>query len=139
MKVYTAEIELQTRGEVDIIDITQRVQDVVSESGVRNGIAVVFAVGSTCAVTTMEYEPGLKKDIPAALERLFPKGIEYEHHKTWGDYNGHSHVRASFLKADYTIPVVDSKLPLGTWQQLVFIELDTRPRRRRVIVQVMGE
>jgi len=139
MKVYTDYVRISTKGEVDMVDITEDVQRIVSKSGIKNGIALVFCVGSTCAVTTIEYEPGLKKDFPDALERLFPKNIPYEHHKTWHDGNGHSHVRASFLKPDLTVPVVNSRLTLGTWQQIVFVELDIRRRNREIVVQVMGE
>lgn len=136
---YYEEIELSTAGEVDIIDITPMVHSIVDRSGIRNGMALVFVIGSTGAVTTIEYEPGLKKDLPAALERLFPKNIPYEHEKTWHDGNGHSHIRASFLKPDLCVPVLDGNLVLGTWQQIVFVELDVRKRRRRVAVQVMGD
>jgi secondary thiamine-phosphate synthase enzyme len=137
--IHTEIMEVETRGEVDILDLTQDVESVVSNSKIREGICHVFVQGSTAAITTVEYEPGLLKDIPAALERLFPKGINYEHHRTWHDGNGHSHVRASFLKQSITVPVVGGKLALGTWQQIVLVELDIRPRRRKVYVQVMGE
>ncbi len=136
---YYEEIHLRTKGEVDIIDITGMVQSIVDRSGIKNGMVLVFTIGSTGAITTIEYEPGLKKDLPAALERLFPKGINYEHEKTWHDGNGHSHIRASFLKPDLCVPVVDGDLVLGTWQQIVFVELDIRKRERRVAVQVMGD
>ncbi|NPA76086.1 MAG: YjbQ family protein [Euryarchaeota archaeon] len=138
MKVHTSEISLDTAGEVDVQDITDEVQRIVDESGIENGIAVIFCVGSTCAISTIEYEPGLKKDLPEALERLFPKGIRYHHEDTWHDGNGHSHVRATFLKPELTVPVVNGKLTLGTWQQIIFIELDVRRRHRRVVVQVLG-
>ncbi|OYT58482.1 secondary thiamine-phosphate synthase enzyme [Euryarchaeota archaeon ex4484_178] len=136
---YYEEINLSTSGEVDIIDITGMVESIVERSGIKNGIALVFAIGSTAAITTIEYEPGLKKDLPAALERLFPRGINYEHEKTWHDGNGHSHIRASFLKPDLCVPIVDGHLILGTWQQVVFVELDIRRRERRVAVQIIGD
>ncbi len=136
---YYEEINLSTSGEVDIIDITGMVESIVERSGISNGMVLVFAIGSTGAITTIEYEPGLKKDLPAALERLFPRGIPYEHEKTWHDGNGHSHVRASFLKPDLVVPLVNGSLVLGTWQQIVFVELDVRPRNRRIAVQVMGD
>ncbi len=136
---YYEEINLSTAGEVDIIDITGMVQSVLDRSGIKNGIALVFVIGSTGAVTTIEYEPGLKKDLPAALERLFPKNINYEHEKTWHDGNGHSHIRASFLKPDLCVPILDGNLVLGTWQQIVFVELDVRRRHRRVAVQIVGD
>ena len=136
---YYEEINLSTAGEVDIIDITGMVQSVVDRSGIKNGLALVFVIGSTGAVTTIEYEPGLKKDLPAALERLFPKNINYEHEKTWHDGNGHSHIRASFLKPDLCVPIVGGNLILGTWQQIVFVELDVRRRHRRIAVQIVGD
>ncbi len=136
---YYEEINLSTAGEVDIIDITGIVQSVVDRSGIKNGLALVFVIGSTGAITTIEYEPGLKKDLPAALERLFPKNINYEHEKTWHDGNGHSHIRASFLKPDLCVPIVGGNLILGTWQQIVFVELDVRRRHRRIAVQVVGD
>jgi secondary thiamine-phosphate synthase enzyme len=106
---------------------------------VRSGVAHVFAVGSTAAVSTIEYEPGLKEDLSAALERIAPKDAEYKHHLRWGDYNGHSHIRATIIGPSLEVPVKDGKPLLGTWQQIVFIELDVRARSRRVIVTVMGE
>ncbi len=138
MRVYSEEIHLSTRGEVDIIDITGDVERIVKNSGISNGIAVIFCVGSTCAISTVEYEPGLKRDIPEALERLFPRDHYYHHEETWHDGNGHSHVRATFLKPDLTVPILDGDLTLGTWQQIVFIELDVRNRDRKVIVQILG-
>ena len=139
MKIYTGEINLNTKGEGDIVNISDNVQKIVEESGVSNGTATIFCIGSTCAISTTEYEPGLRKDIPTALERLFPREINYEHEKTWHDGNGHSHVRATFLKPDLTVPILDGSLTLGTWQQIIFLELDIRKRNRRIIVQVLGE
>ena len=138
MKVHTGEISLSTKGEVDIINITDEVERIVRKSGIKNGFALVFCIGSTCAISTTEYEPGLRKDIPEALERLFPKNKYYYHEETWHDGNGHSHVRATFIKPDLMVPVVDGKLTLGTWQQIIFLELDIRRRNRKVVVQVMG-
>jgi len=138
MKVHTGEISLNTKGEVDIINITDDVQKIVHESGIKEGFALIFCVGSTCAISTTEYEPGLRKDIPQALERLFPRNIYYHHEETWHDGNGHSHVRATFLKPDLMVPVVKGNLVLGTWQQVIFLELDVRKRNRRIVVQVMG-
>jgi secondary thiamine-phosphate synthase enzyme len=132
-------IELKTNARDDVIDVTHKVQEAVSSSGIRNGLACVFVVGSTAAVTTVEYEPGLVSDIKDALGRLYPKDIDYEHHKRWGDGNGHSHIRASFIGPSLTVPVVEGKLLLGTWQQIVFLELDVKPRNRELAVQVVGE
>lgn len=121
------------------MDITGEVQAKVRESGIKEGIAVVFAIGSTCAISTIEYEPGLKKDLPEILEKLIPSRVGYHHNGTWGDGNGHSHLRATLLGPSLTVPVSGGDLVLGTWQQIVFIELDIRPRSRRVFIQILGE
>ena len=132
-------LKLQTIHEGELIDITNQVQNTIKESKSSDGVAFLFVPGSTAALTTIEFEPGLEKDFPAALERLVPKTIQYEHEKTWHDGNGHSHVKASLLGPDLTIPFQEGKLSLGTWQQIVFVELDTRPRDRTVIVQLLAE
>lgn len=139
MSVYQEEVNVRTGGEGDILDITDLMEDVVRRSGIRNGVVHVFAIGSTAAVSTMEYEPGLKRDLPEALERIAPKSAEYKHHLRWGDYNGHSHVRATILGPSLSVPVRDGRLVLGTWQQIILIELDVRARSRRLMVTVMGE
>ncbi len=139
MAVSTGRIGIETKGDVEIHDITEQVSAIIERSGIDDGTALVFVAGSTGAITTVEYEPGLLEDIPAALERLFPKGIVYQHHERWHDGNGHSHVRASFLKPDLCVPVEHGRPVLGTWQQIVFIELDNKPRRREIIVKVVGE
>lgn len=135
----TKNIQLKSKGETDIIDITDHVSQAIEESSVSNGIATVFVAGSTAALTTIEYEPGLKHDFPRMLSRVAPKDIVYEHDNTWHDGNGHSHLRASLIGPSLTIPVVGGKLTLGTWQQIVFLEMDTRPRNRNLIVQMLGE
>lgn len=135
---FTAELKFETAREGDMFDITEPVQQAVYESAIRSGAAIVFVIGSTAAITTIEYEPGLKKDMPAALERIAPHDARYEHEERWHDDNGHSHIRASLIGPSLTVPVVDGKLTLGTWQQIVLIELDTRPRSRQVIVQIFG-
>lgn len=139
MKVYQGEIELETKGENDMIDLTDEVQRVVKESGIKEGIACIFVPGSTGAITTIEYEPGLMKDMPRALERIAPKNEYYHHHETWHDYNGHSHVRASIIGPSLTVPITDGKIVHGTWQQIVFIEMDVKSRHRRILVKVLGE
>jgi secondary thiamine-phosphate synthase enzyme len=139
MAVYYDEIPVQTHGEVDIVDITDEVQGIVTKSKIKNGIACVFIGGSTGAITTIEYEPGLQKDLPRTLEKVAPKDDYYEHHETWHDDNGHSHVRASLIGPSITLPIKNGKLLHGTWQQLVFVELDTQPRMRTIIVQIVGE
>lgn len=139
MRVFQREVHIKTRGEGDIVDITDLVEEVVEESEIRDGVAHIFAIGSTAAISTMEYEPGLKEDLPNALERIAPKNVEYKHHLRWGDYNGHSHVRATILGPSLSVPVRGGSLVLGTWQQIIFIELDVRSRSRRFMVTVMGE
>ncbi|VUT26151.1 MAG: hypothetical protein MOIL_01409 [Candidatus Methanolliviera sp. GoM_oil] len=139
MKITSKRINFKTRGETDIIDITGEVTNAIKASEIRNGIVTIFVPGATGAVTTIEYEPGLLKDLPAMLERIAPKEIEYEHEKRWHDGNGHSHVRASLLGPSITIPFEDGRLTLGTWQQIVFIELDNKSRSREVVLQIMGE
>jgi len=139
MTVFNKEIEIDTNGEVDIIDITEKVQRVVEESDIKDGISCIFIPGSTGTLTTIEYEPGLKKDFPKALEKIAPKSIHYDHHETWHDDNGRSHVKASLMGPSITIPIIDKKIIHGTWQQIVFVELDTRPRKRKIIIQIVGE
>ncbi len=139
MQVKTYTLELPETRELDILDLTGYLEEKLVESKLEEGLVLVFVPGSTGAVTTMEYEPGLKKDIPLALERLFPKGMRYHHEDTWHDGNGHSHVRASFLGPSLTIPFKDGKLLLGTWQQPVFIELDNKPRHRKLVLQFTGK
>ncbi|RLG10151.1 MAG: YjbQ family protein [Thaumarchaeota archaeon] len=139
MAVYQEEVGIKTAGEGDIVDITGLVEAVVRRSGISDGVAHVFAIGSTAAISTMEYEPGLKRDLPEILERIAPKDLEYRHHLRWGDYNGHSHVRATILGPSLSVPVRGGRLVLGTWQQIIFIELDVRARSRRIMVTVMGE
>jgi len=138
MVVETKELRFDTRGEVDIIDITGEVNGKLRESEIENGIVTIFVPGSTGAVTTIEYESGLLHDLPNALERLFPRDINYEHEYRWHDGNGHSHVRASFIGPSLTVPFRNKKLMLGTWQQVVFIELDNKRRSRRLILQIIG-
>jgi len=139
MGVYSDEINIKTDGEVDIVDITGDIQNIVDKSKLNDGIACIFVPGSTGAITTIEYEPGLMKDLPRALETIAPKGIYYNHHETWHDDNGHSHIRASLMGPSITVPFQNKKLVHGTWQQIVFVELDTRPRNREIIVQIVGE
>ena len=139
MPVLTKRIQLRTEAENDVLDITEEVQLAVEESGFDAGVATVFVPGSTAAVTTIEIEPGLAKDFPAMLERVAPGDIDYEHQKAWHDGNGKSHVKASLVGPSLSVPFEGGVLTLGTWQQIAFVELDIRPRRREVVVQVMGE
>ena len=137
--IITNRIYIRVGADGEMEDITQDVQDSISKSGLKTGIVIVFNTGSTGAISTIEYEPGLKKDIPVALERIAPSSVEYEHHKTWGDDNGRGHVRATILGPSLVVPFVDGKLTLGTWQQIVVINLDTRDRKREIVIQIMGE
>ena len=139
MTVVTKQLSLNTQGEQDIIDITDMVSKAVEESRVKDGLITVFVPGATGALTTIEYEPGLLIDFPNMLERVAPKNISYEHEKRWRDGNGHSHVRASLIGPSLTIPMVKGELTLGTWQQIIFLELDVHSRRRTLILQIVGE
>jgi secondary thiamine-phosphate synthase enzyme len=139
MKVITEKIEVNTRGNTDIIDITTKVQEIITNSGLKEGNALVFAVGSTAGITTIEYEPGLLKDLPELFEKLIPSSRPYHHDKTWGDGNGYSHLRASMLGSSFQVPFSKGHLLLGTWQQIVFIDFDNRSRQRKIIVQLIGE
>lgn len=137
--IYTGEISLRTQADGEIIDITLKVQKILAESGISNGILTVFVTHSTCGITTVEFEPGLIEDLGQAWERLAPKNIPYGHDAHWGDGNGYAHVRASLLGASLTVPFTDKKMVLGTWQQIILEDFDNRPRNRTVIVQVMGD
>ncbi len=137
MEVITGQIKLSTSPD-EIYDITDQVERFARECGAKNGQITVFAVGSTCGITTIEYEPGLRRDFPEMLSRIAPRG-HYHHDATWGDGNGHSHLRSSLIGTSFVVPVVDGGLILGTWQQIVFCEFDVRPRQRRVVLQFIGE
>ncbi len=137
--VKTLYFTLETRGHNHVIDITGEVERKVSQSGIKNGLVTVFSPSSTSGITTIEFESGAVADLQAAIERLIPSAIEYQHNLRWGDGNGYSHVRASLLGASFTVPLVDGRLTLGTWQQIVFVDFDNRPRHRNVVVQVVGE
>ena len=132
-------ISFKTKGNCDMIDITHHVEAVVDKSGMNTGICTVFCKGSTGSVTTIEYEEGLIEDFPRAMERIAPQNEQYAHNLKWGDGNGHSHVRASLVGPSLTIPFVNRKLTLGTWQQVVFIDYDNRPRNRNLEVVIIGE
>ena len=136
---YQKRIEVATSGHRDIHDITDDVAGVVAASGVRTGTAHVFNVGSTGAVGTIEYEPGLRGDLPDVLDKLMPPSRHYGHEQTWHDGNGHSHLQATLLGPSLTVPVTDGRLALGTWQQIFHLECDVKPRRREIVVTVNGE
>lgn len=137
--VATSYIEVKTKGRRDVVDITGGVQEAVTKCGMTAGTVTVFVQGSTAALTTVEFEPGLVKDIDLFLEKILPYAGKYHHHETWHDDNGAAHLQAALLGPSITIPFVDGKLALGTWQQVVLIDCDTRPRSRKLVAQVMGE
>jgi len=139
MTIATETVTVQTKGDSDIHDLTKKVQALVDRHRLRHGQALVFVSGSTAGVTTIEYEPGLLRDLPAAFERIAPRDMPYHHEEAWHDGNGHSHVRASMLGPSLIVPVKDGHLLLGTWQQIILIDFDNRSRRREVVVQLTGE
>jgi secondary thiamine-phosphate synthase enzyme len=137
--VATYRHEITTRGQGDAHDVTDLVAAALADSGVAAGIATVFVVGSTAAVTTIEFEPGAVADLNRLFDELAPRDGEYRHHLRWGDDNGSSHVRAALLGPSLAVPFADRKLTLGTWQQIMLLEMDTRPRKREIVVQIVGE
>ena len=137
--VYQREIQLQTSEQREMHDLTDEVARVVIESGVRCGVVNVFNVGSTAAVGTIEFEPGLQQDLPAMLDKLFPPSRDYGHEQAWHDGNGHSHLQATLLGPSVTVPVKEGKLVLGTWQQIFHVECDIKPRRRTIVITAVGE
>ena len=138
MKVISKDISLRTRGLCDMIDITAEVAQAVIESELEDGTATIFIPGSTAGITTIEYEEGVLHDFQAMWDRSVPKGIEYQHDRKWGDGNGYSHVRASLLGASLVVPFIKKQLTLGTWQQIIIVDFDNRPRARQIVIQVMG-
>ena len=139
MKIITEEIKINTKGNCDIVNITDQAQSFISRNKMKEGNLSVFVVGSTASISTIEYEPGLKKDLSEILDKLIPPEHEYHHHDTWGDYNGHAHVRSTIVGCSQVLPFVSGELQLGTWQQLVLIDFDDKPRSRKVIMQLIGE
>ena len=137
--IFSETISLSTKGFSDIIDITHRVVTVLERSKIEDGLVTVFCPGSTAGLTTIEYESGVLKDLQKAIEKIAPHGIPYDHDRRWGDGNGFSHVRAALMRPSLTVPVINGKMTLGTWQQIVFIDFDNRGRTRTVIIHVMGE
>jgi secondary thiamine-phosphate synthase enzyme len=137
--VKTDTIRVQTRGHTDVLDITGEVKRCIKASGLNAGQATVFVTGSTAGLTTVEFEPGLVKDLKEVFEKIAPEAAKYHHHATWGDDNGNSHVRAALLGPSITVPFVDGAPTLGTWQQIVLIDFDTRGRSRDLVVQILGE
>ena len=139
MEVVTEHIKVSTKGNSEVVDITEKVISLLHQHKLKEGNTTIFVVGSTASITTTEYEPGLRKDIPEMFERIAPSGSRYHHDDTWGDGNGHAHVRASFLGPSIVVPFADGKLLLGTWQQIILIDFDTRARNRDIVVQFIGK
>jgi secondary thiamine-phosphate synthase enzyme len=137
--IATKKVSLKSKGNCDIIDITPEVEEYLAKTDIKNGTVTLFITGSTAGISTIEHESGLLSDFKAMWERNIPRDIEYKHNLAWGDGNGHSHVRASLLGASLVVPFSDKKLALGTWQQIVVVDFDNRPRSRQVVVQIMGE
>lgn len=138
MTVVGKVLQIKSKGEDDIIDLTKQTAKVVLDSKLADGIVTVFVVGSTAAITTIEFERGLAKDFPGMLSRVAPKEIYYEHEKMWQDGNGHAHIRASLIEPSLTVPFKEGNLMLGTWQQILLVEMDTRHRERKVVFQIIG-
>lgn len=137
--VYTHHVEFRTRGDGEIVDLSRHIEEAIAKSGVKTGILTVCATGSTAAVTTIEYEPGLIQDVPELMEKLVPRRQRYQHDATWGDANGYAHLRSALIGSTFVVSFSDHQPHLGTWQQVVFLDFDNRPRERTVIIQVMGE
>lgn len=139
MEIETYSISISTKGNCDIVDITDKVGNLITQSNFIEGNVLVFAAGSTAGITTIEYEPGLMKDYPKFFDRIAPANINYEHDNTWHDGNGHSHVRAAIQGASLTVPFLKGRLMLGTWQQIIFMDFDNRSRKREITVQIIGK
>ena len=139
MTVVSKSIQIRSKGENDMMDLTDQISEFVGDSGISNGIVTIFVSGSTGSITTIEFEPGLIKDFPEMLSRIAPKNLDYGHEQMWHDGNGHSHVKASLMGPSLTVPFTNGELLLGTWQQIVFLELDTRARTRNLVLQIIGE
>ncbi len=139
MRIINEEILIDTNGNCDIINITSHVQEIIHKSKMNKGNATVFSIGSTASITTLEFEPGLLKDIPKVLEKLIPTYQKYHHNDTWGDHNGHAHIRSAIFGTSFNVPFANSQMVLGTWQQIVLIDFDDRKRTRRIFVQLIGQ
>jgi secondary thiamine-phosphate synthase enzyme len=139
MEIVTEQFTVSSRGNSEVVDITEQVAVILAQRKLREGIVTVFVSGSTASITTTEFEPGLRRDIPEALQRIAPQGPRYHHDDTWHDGNGHSHVRAAFMGPSLTVPFSQGELLLGTWQQIVLVDHDNRPRDRTIFVQLIGK
>ena len=139
MVVSFEELLIESKGHTDIVDITFKIAGIINHSSINKGLVVVFVPGSTAALTTIEFEPGLLKDLPEFFEKIIPQSKSYNHDKTWGDGNGYAHLRASLVGPSISIPIKNNQMILGTWQQLILIDFDNRPRQRRLVVQILGD
>jgi secondary thiamine-phosphate synthase enzyme len=139
MQIKLNHIFLSATGNTDIIDITQKVSECIGSTDIENGLVTIFCPSSTSGVTTLEFEPGVLQDLKRIFDEIIPKQNTYLHNEAWHDGNGHSHIRSALLKTSLTVPLVDGRMTLGTWQQIVYVDFDTRPRKREIIVQIMGE
>ena len=139
IELETHSIEINTKGNCQLTDITEKVQSVITSNGFIEGNVSLFAIGSTTGITTIEYEPGLIKDYPAFFEKIIPSNVSYHHDQTWHDGNGHSHLRSALQKTSFSVPFKDGNLLLGTWQQIIFVDFDNRARSRKIIVQIIGK
>lgn len=139
MKIKTGFLELSTKGNGDTINITDGISELIRESGLKSGLMTVFTPSATSAITTIEYEPGCVSDLKRLFDEIIPNNREYSHNLKWGDGNGHSHIRAAILKASFSVPFEDSRMFLGTWQNIIFVDFDNRSRNRKLVVQLMGE
>lgn len=139
MRLYTGYVELETEGHADMHDLTPYVESVIEDSNLSQGLVTVFTPSSTSCITTIEYESGALDDLREALDELAPMEREYRHNLRWGDGNGHAHLRSALLKTSFSVPLLSGKMTLGTWQQILFVDFDVRPRSRRLVVQILGE
>lgn len=139
MKIITENHFFETRGDCDIVNLSDQLFSAYERTKLKNGNVTVFVTGSTASISTIEYEPGLKKDMPELLEKFIPSGKKYHHNSTWGDNNGHAHLRSTLFGCSQTIPFLNGELLLGTWQQVILMDFDERPRKRKVIFQFIGE
>ena len=139
MAIYKKNISFKTKGHTEILDITSHIKQILEESGIKDGFVLIFVPGSTASITTIEYESGVLKDLSEAIERIAPQSIHYHHDARWGDGNGYAHVRAALLGPSLGVPFNSGKLQIGTWQQIVLIDFDNRPRQRDILVHILGE
>lgn len=139
MKIITENIIIKTKGNCDVVNLSGKLFDLFEKTGLTDGNVTIFVVGSTASISTIEYEPGLKKDLPEILDKFIPAAKKYYHNDTWGDHNGHSHLRSTLFGCSQTIPFADKNILLGTWQQVVLLDFDERARTRKVIFQFIGE